>query len=283
MIISTSPTKATPPMRCPAAKRGGRGEGGAWANRDPSSDRAAGERGSRRRTTGSSAAAFCLAERPVSRRQSRWSRAHPRRMVGKHKAKPNPSVTTIGSRPRMARVIGYFATRLPNRAGAGGCTAWAKHELRRSSGHNALFLSARRLFARRTVRKRCHARQPNAIAVRAIGLPSVPIPATAPARPTPAPMKQPTEVQKANAVARFGAKQLRQPQAEIAAPRLLAGRLIWLARRGALHAWCQWLSRNRWGDQAEKAANWDDIFGAEAQKPHFRLYVSSQERKRETS
>src|SRR5580700_5096460 len=43
-----------------------------------------------------------------------------------------------------------------------------------------------------------------AIEVRAIGVPSVPMAATAPARAkfTPAPMKRPTEVQKANAVAR---------------------------------------------------------------------------------
>ena len=37
--------------------------------------------------------------------------------------------------------------RRPNKAGAGGCTAWVKHELRRSSGHDALFLPARRLLA----------------------------------------------------------------------------------------------------------------------------------------
>src|ERR1019366_238675 len=44
----------------------------------------------------------------------------------------------------------------------------------------------------------------NAIEVMATGVPSVPIAATAPASPklTPAPMKRPTEVQNANAVAR---------------------------------------------------------------------------------
>jgi hypothetical protein len=52
----------------------------------------------------------------------------------------------------------------------------------------------------------------NAIAVKAIGVPRVPMAATAPAKPklTPAPMKRPIDVQKANAVAR--AEQIRQPQ-----------------------------------------------------------------------
>jgi hypothetical protein len=36
------------------------------------------------------------------------------------------------------------------------------------------------------------------------------------------------------------------------------------------------------GDQAKKAENWDNIFEAEAQKPHFIAYVPPQERKRET-
>ena len=73
--------------------------------------------------------------------------------------------TTTASRPPMARATGCFATRRPSRAAAGGCMAWVKHELRRTSGHDAFLVPARRVLAR----KNCSRPRP-LLGIKALGI-----------------------------------------------------------------------------------------------------------------
>ena len=114
------------------------------------------------RTARSSAAPLHLAQGPTSRRQGGRSRAHSRRMVGQRKRDEARSAIITASRRRTARAIGCFVMRRRSRAAAGGCMASVKHELRRSSGHDAFLVLARRLVGRRIVLGRGAARHQGA-------------------------------------------------------------------------------------------------------------------------
>ena len=52
---------------------------------------------------------------------------------------------------RRRALLAVSATRRRSKAAAGGCTAWVKHELRRSPGHDAFLVPARRIVGRRIV------------------------------------------------------------------------------------------------------------------------------------
>ena len=99
-----------------------------------------------------------LAQHPPPHGESGRPRAHPWRMVAERRRDAACSATTTASRPSMASASGCFATASPKAAGAGGCMAWAKHELRRTSGHDAFLVPARRIERRRAVLGRGAAR-----------------------------------------------------------------------------------------------------------------------------
>ena len=86
-----------------------------------------------------------------SRRQSRWAGAHSRRMVDERRRDESRPRLLPRRDERTARATGCSATRRPSRAAAGGCTALVRHELRRTSGHDAFLVFARRVVGRGTV------------------------------------------------------------------------------------------------------------------------------------